>query len=312
MVPIPADVLAWSRRHHGLVSLEVWTGAGGSRASFFRARASGLLVPLAPNVAALVGAEVGTVQRIAAGVLAFGPDVVVSHRSAAWLWGAPVPGNGPVELVTTREHQRTTVDGFVIHRLRDPRAVRGVPRRGLATTTPLRTLLDLGASMPMGVLPALEHFVRSAHVTVPSVRSSLARERRKGRRGVAALHAALGELAGRGVVTDSELETAMRSLFRSAGCQGWVFHERVGGYEVDFCFPAERVVVEVDGWAFHGAQRDRWERDCERDLALAALGWLVVRLTWRMVTRQPASAIARLRAALDRRRGASLADQSHM
>ena len=312
---IPTDALAWSRRHHGLVSLSAWTDAGGSRSSYFRARADGLLVPVAPNVAALVGTEVATAQRIAGGVLAFGPGVVAAHRSAAWLWGAPVSGDSPVELLTTRPQQRTTKDGYVIRRCRDGAAVRSVVRNRIPATTPLRTLVDLGASAPSAVTPTLVHFLRAAHVTLPSVRATLERQRRCGRRGVTALADALHDLAERGAVTDSELEDVMRALFRSAALDGWVFHELVAGYEVDFCFRRERMVVEVDGWAFHGAERERWERDRERDLDLTARGWVVVRLTWRMVTRRPAAAVARLRAALDLRGswadGGSLAIQSH-
>jgi very-short-patch-repair endonuclease len=105
-----------------------------------------------------------------------------------------------------------------------------------------------------------------------------------------------------GAVTDSELESVARRIFRRAGLSGWQLHAVVEGYEVDFCFATEGVIVEADGWRYHGDRRDDWERGLERDLELTALGWLVIHLTWRMMTRRPEAAIARLRASLDRRR----------
>jgi very-short-patch-repair endonuclease len=77
----------------------------------------------------------------------------------------------------------------------------------------------------------------------------------------------------------------------------------IGPYEVDFAFPEARVAVEVDGWGSHG-DRAAFESDRARDLALASRGWLVVRLTWWAVTRQPARVFAQLRQVLDRRAAA--------
>ena len=301
-VHLPPELRAWAADHHGLVTVEAWLAHGQARSSFFRLRNDGLLVPVAPNVAVFLGTEITTLVRIAAGVTAFGPDVMASHRSGAWLRGAPVRGDHPVELLTTRTNRYTSYEGYTIRRPDGRQQLRSTTRHGIATTTPLRTLLDLGATAPNDVRPSLEHFLRTAAVTLPSVRAALARHRRRGRSGVMALHDAIEALGREGVVTDSELEAAMRRVFRRAEIAGWTFHEVVEGYEVDFCFRVERLIVEVDGWAWHGARRDRWERDHDRDLALTALGWLVVRVTWRMVQRQPAVAADRLRAALKSRR----------
>ena len=69
--------------------------------------------------------------------------------------------------------------------------------------------------------------------------------------------------------------------------------------EVDFALDRERTVVETDGFEFHGG-RDAFERDRERDLTLAAAGWRVIRLTWRMVVEQPDRTAALLGAAVSR------------
>jgi very-short-patch-repair endonuclease len=55
---------------------------------------------------------------------------------------------------------------------------------------------------------------------------------------------------------------------------------------LDAAVPALEVVVELDGAAFHGSAADR-ERDTRRDVALAALGWVVLRFSHRRLTTDP-------------------------
>jgi very-short-patch-repair endonuclease len=83
--------------------------------------------------------------------------------------------------------------------------------------------------------------------------------------------------AGR-AFTRSEAELKMLRLIRSADLPTPRVNARVAGYEVDFLWPDQRLVVEVDGHAYH-ANRRAFERDRERDAALAAAGITVVRVT---------------------------------
>ncbi len=50
------------------------------------------------------------------------------------------------------------------------------------------------------------------------------------------------------------------------------------GMEIDFCWPAYRVIVETDGWEIHRT-RMKFEEDRRRDAALVVAGWRVVRIT---------------------------------
>ena len=72
---------------------------------------------------------------------------------------------------------------------------------------------------------------------------------------------------------------------------------RVAGHEVDFLWPAERLVVEIDGFAFHSSSRT-FERDRRRDAALTAAGYRVVRVTWRQIEDEGEAVLARLAMAL--------------
>lgn len=296
-------VLSFAHQHRGLVTLRVWTEAGHSRSSFQRWVRSGQLQPVMRGVAALPGTVLRPVHDVVAAVLLLGPDVIVSNRTSAWRWGADIVPRRPVELISTRADRRTRLPGVLLHHPDDRMLLRPRIVGGLPLTAPVRTLLDVGASDPDAVVPTLEALVRNGLTTVPAVLAALERRRRRGRPGIRPLERAIEDLGG--VVTDSELENVMRRLFRRTRIGGWTFHELVDGYEVDFCFPAHRVVVEVDGWLFHAARRDRWEYYLERDAHLQASGWLIAHYSWRMLTRRPDRCADLLRATLRQRPASS-------
>ncbi len=60
---------------------------------------------------------------------------------------------------------------------------------------------------------------------------------------------------------------------------------------------AQRLVVEVDGFRFHG-HRAAFERDRRRDATLVAAGYRVIRVTWRQITEEPLAVVASLGQAL--------------
>jgi very-short-patch-repair endonuclease len=78
-----------------------------------------------------------------------------------------------------------------------------------------------------------------------------------------------------------------------------------GAARLDAAVPHLKVAVELDGAAFHGSAADR-ERDTRRDVALAAVGWVVLRFSYRRLPREPDAchreilAVCRARAALFR------------
>lgn len=74
----------------------------------------------------------------------------------------------------------------------------------------------------------------------------------------------------------------------------------VAGYTADFCWPDQRLIVEVDGVSFHSTLK-AVERDHRRDLVHREAGYEVIRFTARQLEEAPvyfATVIAR---ALDRR-----------
>jgi very-short-patch-repair endonuclease len=68
-----------------------------------------------------------------------------------------------------------------------------------------------------------------------------------------------------------------------------------GPVVLDAAWPDVRLAVEFDGAAFHESPEDR-ERDLRRDVALAALGWVVLRFSYADVTERPRKCAAQVAA----------------
>jgi hypothetical protein len=60
--------------------------------------------------------------------------------------------------------------------------------------------------------------------------------------------------------TRSEAERRLRALVKAAGLPLPMTNVKVAGLEVDAVWHRERLVVEIDGYAFHGT-REAFERD---------------------------------------------------
>jgi very-short-patch-repair endonuclease len=119
-------------------------------------------------------------------------------------------------------------------------------------------------------------------------------DRAPGRSGTATLRALLEDEP---TFTRSEAERRLRRLILDGGLPPPETNVRLLGFEVDFVWPGAKLVVEVDGHAFH-AHRAAFERDRERDQALVAAGYRVIRVTWRQLEREPLAVLARIAQAL--------------
>jgi very-short-patch-repair endonuclease len=89
-------------------------------------------------------------------------------------------------------------------------------------------------------------------------------------------------LAGGGARSEAE-RTAHRHL-RRAGIAGWRANHEVwlrgyGQAFLDLAFTEHRVLVEIDGWAYHRSLR-AFLRDARRQNALVLEGWVVIRTNW--------------------------------
>jgi very-short-patch-repair endonuclease len=97
--------------------------------------------------------------------------------------------------------------------------------------------------------------------------------------------------------TRSEAERRLKALCRAAQLPLPQTNARVAGYEVDAFRPAQRLIVEVDGYRYH-ATRAAFERDRRKDAALQVAGYRVLRITWRRLRYEPIALGAQLGALL--------------
>ena len=161
--------------------------------------------------------------------------------------------------------------------------------RGIPVTTVARTLLDLAAVLPP---PRLERAINEAelrHLTDTVPLAALV-ERHPHRPGMPMLRAILAELTVRATKRRSDLEDLFRAFLRRTALPTRELNAAVlidGTWiEVDCLWRTERVLVELDGHAFH-ATRAAFESDRARDRRLQANGWRVVRVTWRQIHDEP-------------------------
>jgi very-short-patch-repair endonuclease len=229
-----------------------------------------------------------------AAVLACGRGSVISHLCAGAIWELILGHNGDVDVTTTRARKRP---GIRVHRTTqlDPRDVR--MRGAVPVTSPARTLLDVAALLPRA---KLERAVAEAGAKRLASRSDLLAQldRCAARPGAGVLRALLDQQGGP-KLTRSEAERRLLDLVRAAQLPLPRVNERVGAYEVDLLWADTRVIVEVDGYAFHSS-RTAFERDRRRDADLSARGFSVIRVTWRQIVDEPAVVVARISAALAR------------
>ncbi|WP_040491012.1 DUF559 domain-containing protein [Ilumatobacter nonamiensis] len=292
-----------ARRQHGVVARHQTEL---SSSSWQRATTNGTFVPIHRNVARLVGTADTSRQRIAAAVLAAGDGALASHRSAALLHGIPTVDPPPVDVIVprTRMGDRTTyirgLDGVVVHRPSDLMRLKPHRQDNISCTSILRTLLDLGAVAADDVHGAVGHALTNDLASIAAIETVLQQHARRGRAGVTALRSALDDWAIDAKPADSVLEPAMRRLVSAYGLPPIEFHPFVGGREVDFRVVGTPIVIECDGWRYHGRARDQFERDRDNDAEFAAHGWIVLRFTYRKITTRPSDVAAHIRRAVER------------
>ncbi len=232
-----------------------------------------------------------------AAVLACGAPALVSHRSAAALWGLLANAPSVVELTVPGRNCRNR-DGLVVHRAHCLDATDRAHKRGIPVTSPARALVDYAATAASNELERAVAEAFALQLTSES-RIIAAIERAGHPPGVAALRAILGQPGGPRR-TRSGGERAMLRLVRAAGLPAPRTNVLIAGFTADFIWLDERLIVEVDGYPFHG-HRGAFERDHRRDIVHRNAGYDVLRCTGRQLDDEPLYVAAAIARALERR-----------
>jgi len=285
--PIDRAIFELARRQHGVIDRGQLTRLGVPGAGIDYRVKLGRLQVIQRGVYCL-GPVQSKLSSWMAAVLAAGPGAVLSHRSAAELWGLIEGFSSPVGVTLPRA--RRGRHGIRFHRSSLPDDERTV-FEGIPVTTVPRTLLDCAGDMPAR---RLERLINEADVLRLHDRLSIPHllhryPRRSGSRG---LLEALRRRGEGSTITKSQLEELLIDVVDELALrrpETNVFLE-VGGetFEIDALWRAERIAVELDGRQFHHTPL-AFERDRRRDRMLIAANWRPVRITWRQITEERAA-----------------------
>ena len=244
-----------------------------------------------PGVVALPSSYDQWRTRALAAVLATGGTL--SHTSALTVWRL-APGSDPVHVSVPAGRRSLRRPGLVVHRVQDL----SPDRLGSYPVTELpRSLVDAwGLAHSAAGRPRLVELSRAAVITAlrdrrlrsAALRAEVARRRPglPGRAGLLRLIALIEDGC------QSELEIwGVREVLQHPAMpplrQQLAVVLPYATVHLDAAIPELKIAIELDGAAFHGSAEAR-ERDTRRDVALSALGWVVLRFSYRRLTTDPA------------------------
>ncbi len=276
-------------RQRGVVSWEQLLELGFTEQQIRTLVAKGVLIRLFPGVYAVGHTRLSQEGLWMAAVLACGEGALLSHWDGGRLQGLLRGAGSGLIHVTARCCHR--LPGIRCHRTRsvDPRNATVVD--AIPVTTWARTALDLAAELPRPRLrDALELAIRQGR-DFAELREIT--ERSTGHHGLGALTDVMADLGDSPPELRSPGEVDLLALIRAAGLPEPQTNVVVAGELVDFYWPAQKLVVEVDSRQWHGLQRDM-ESDRRKDVRLTLAGVRPVRYTKQRITHEPATVIAEI------------------
>lgn len=279
---VDLELSALAQAQHGVVARRQLLAAGmGTEAIALRLR-HGRLHRLHAGVYAVGHSTLTPEGRWMAGLLAAGPQAVLSHVSAAGLWGLLQDGGELIDVTAPRSARSR---GLLRRHVSALPGDEVTEHRGLPVTTPSRTLLDIALIVSRAALERAIREVEFLRLPIGPPFDVMLR-RHAGRRGIVRFRECLQRAGWGEGFTRSRLEDRFLLLANRAGLPPPATNAsiRVGGktLEIDCVWRDVRLAVELDGHAAHGT-RAAFEADRERDRTLQAAGWRVIRVTWRQL-----------------------------
>ncbi len=244
---------------------------------------AGRLASVRRGVLAVAGAPSSQERELLAALLAAGPDAVVSHRSAAALWGFERLGRPSGLELTMLGARQVRLDGVKVHRSR----ICGPAHRGsigrFAVTSAERTLCDLTSSIPAQVLGrTLDDGRRLGIVDMGRLRSVFHDLAHRGRRRSTVMRELLAERADETHPGESTPELDVARTLVEAGLPRPVMQHLVvirgREYRFDGAYPDLGIGWEYQSWEHHG-HRSAFDADPVRRNELLIAGWVVLEFT---------------------------------
>ncbi|HEY2054920.1 MAG TPA: type IV toxin-antitoxin system AbiEi family antitoxin domain-containing protein [Solirubrobacterales bacterium] len=313
--PKTADIERFSAHQHavgelalsqnGVVTLEQLEGLGLSERTIHQREEAGRLHRIHQRVYSLTPKVMTQRGRFMAAVLACGPEAVLSHRSAAYLWGLVDSWEEPIDVTAPNRRGRSP-EGVAAHRDGSLQSIDKTTLHGIPVTTVARTILDFAAVEPDW---KVRKVVAQAEVLQildkPKLRALLKRSRR--RRGVARLRLILDTIHPQTKRTRSELERLFLELCAKRSVPEpevniWLLAPNGKRFQADFLWRDARLIVEADSRRFHDTD-SAFVDDRKRRQQLELAGWRVSQCTWEEVEREPRRLAFTVKALIAQREG---------
>ncbi|MDV7101314.1 DUF559 domain-containing protein [Gordonia amicalis] len=220
-------------------------------------------------------------------VLKAGPGAALSASASVWWQGLGALPATMTVTVPRNSHARQLQGVRLRYRALDDAEV--IVRSGLRVTSLPLSLLEAAIEDSITVV---DNALLRRRVSVKQLTEAAAR--RTGTPDERPM-ADILELLGPGA--RSAAERIAVSLLHADDVAGWTANHATDGYVADLAFLSQRLIVEIDGFAYH---RDAaaFQRDRERRNDLTAAGWTVLNFTWADLTERPDQFVARIRRAL--------------
>ncbi|MFW2340691.1 MAG: type IV toxin-antitoxin system AbiEi family antitoxin, partial [Acidimicrobiia bacterium] len=240
-------------------------------------------------------------QAVVIAVTAAGARSAASHQTAAYLHGLTDRRPSKIEVVTPRWRRSRAVD-FTVHESLDLRPDHVMESGGIRLTKPIRTVVDLGASAPWLVEPALDAGLRQRLFTLPDAAAFVGRVAKRGRRGVGVIRPFIEQRVLWDGVTESELEDLLRRVWddrQPSLVPQYIITTPDEEFvcRTDFAFVEHKIRIELDSEAFH-MDRTTFRRDRVIQNQTELIGWRTFRYTWWDLTARPLEVVAEIEAAL--------------
>ena len=263
------EIAALADGQHGVVTRSQLLNAGFTERQIDRRMQARRLHRVHYGVYA-VGHRVLTAEgRRMAATLAVGG--VLSHATAAAAWDLRRTSSGLIHVTVRGDGGRVRRPGLRVHRSTTLTNAETTTHRGIPITTPARTIIDLARTLKGRPLEQLLDLAdQRGLVDFDDLRAANS----------TSLQAVLSRYSP--APTRSELEERFLRLCDDHGIERPETNTRIEGIEVDFVWRDRRLIVEVDGYAYHRSPQS-FESDRERDVNLTVAGWRVLRFTWAQI-----------------------------
>lgn len=301
--PLPPRIADLTRRQDGLVTRAQATGAGATIAQIDGELRTGRWTRVLPEVYSTAGPGPAPAR---------GPMTFIR---AVWLWAGPgAVIEGAAALIWQRRSDRPLTEVTVScgRNLRPPRGpdwpIR--VRRHIVhefwtvhwnQIVTVRSEYAIAQLLPAAGPALLDDAVRRRWVTVDQI-AEVHRCLSSGRGSV--VRGTILAAAEGGAI--SEAERLLHRHLRAAGIRGWRANAPVrlgSGYRIgDVVFEEVRLLVEIDGFAFH-TDHTTFQDDRRRQNEFTVAGWTVLRFTWWTLMQAPELVLRDIQATLDRLQG---------